>query len=237
MKKIVLSMLFVFAVCSTAFAGEKPRIGVLRFTNHTSASWWHGGTGTDLQDMLIGELAATKRFSVLERKELGSVIGELQLGESGIVDQRTRNKLGRIKGAKYLVAATVSSFEFNTEGSDAGIRVMGFSVGGKKQSAYVAVDLKVIEVETGEIIDSRTIEATSSSGGLRLAGVSGDFAGGLGKESKTPTGKAIRGCIVHIADYLECSMTRSPGDSCHQEFEAKDQKRREKTRRSIELDE
>jgi hypothetical protein len=44
MKKIVLSVvlvMFVFSL-STAFAQEKPRLGVLRFTNQTHAGWWRG---------------------------------------------------------------------------------------------------------------------------------------------------------------------------------------------------
>ena len=80
---------------------------------------------------------------------------------------------------------------------------MGFSLGGKKESAYIAVDVKLINVETGEIVDSRTIEANSSSGGIRIGGGIGMFGGSLGKYSKTPVGKAIRACIVHISDYFQ----------------------------------
>jgi hypothetical protein len=55
---IVMCLVLVGAV--QAFAAEKPRIGVLRFTNHTHASWWGHTSGTELQDMLIAELASTK---------------------------------------------------------------------------------------------------------------------------------------------------------------------------------
>ncbi len=237
MKRIILSLLFVVLLCGAAMAAEKPRIGVLRFTNTTAASWWHGGTGTELQDMLIAELASTKSFSILERRELDSVISELKLGESGLVDQRTKKKLGKLKGADYLIAGTVSSFEFNTAGSDAGVNIMGFSIGGKKESAYIAVDVKLINVETGEIVDARTIEANSSGGGIRLSGYMGGSSGSLGKMAKTPTGKAIRACIVHVADYLQCSLASAADDSCHKEFAEKEQKRRDKTRKAIDLDE
>ena len=169
MKKILMGLIVLATLCSTAYAEEKPRIGVIRFTNNTHASWWHGGTGSELQDMLIAELASTNAFSVLERKELDNVIGELKLGESGLVDPATKSALGKLKGAKYLIAGTVSSFEENTSGSDAGVSFMGFNVGGKKVSAYLAVDVKLIDVETGEIVESRTIEANSSGGGLKGA--------------------------------------------------------------------
>jgi curli biogenesis system outer membrane secretion channel CsgG len=238
MKRVaVLSLLFLALLCCSAVAADKPRIGVIRFTNTTAASWWHGTSGSELQDMLINELAATKAFSILERRELDKVIGELSLGESGLVDPGTRKKLGRLKGAEYLVAGTVSSFEHNTEGTGGGLSFMGFSVGGKKENAYIAVDVKLINVETGEITESRTIEATSSAGGMNVSGGVAGLSGNLGRESKTPVGKAIRACIVNIADYLECRLTAPAGDSCHRQYAEKEKRRREKTRQSIELDE
>lgn len=51
----------LFAVfAGTSFAQEKPRMGVLRFTNHTSAGWWTGSVGTELSDMLASELVSTR---------------------------------------------------------------------------------------------------------------------------------------------------------------------------------
>jgi len=237
MKKFLIGLFVLATLSSTAFAEEKPRIGVIRFTNNSHASWWHGGTGSELQDMLIAELASTNSFSIMERNELDKVIGELKLGESGLVDPATKSALSKLKGVKYLIAGTVSSFEHNTSGSDAGVSFMGFNVGGKKESAYLAVDVKLIDVETGEIVESKTIEANSSGGGIRVSGSVLGMSGGLGKQEKTPTGKAIRGCVVHVADYLECRLTKEADDSCRKEYAQKEQKRREKTRKSIDLDE
>jgi curli biogenesis system outer membrane secretion channel CsgG len=219
-----------------AFAAEKPRIGVLRFTNHTHAGWWGYTSGTELQDMLIAELASTKAFRVLERQELDKVLSEQKLSESGLVEESTRIRPGRIKAAKYLVAATVSSFQENTSGDEGGVNIMGFRVGGAKKTAYMAVDLKVINTETGEIADTRTVEATSSSGGLRLSGSLVVFGGNLGKEEKTPVGKAIRSCIIEISDYLECSLAKKD-DQCIKEFNEKEKKRKDRTRKAIKLDE
>lgn len=236
---LILSFLFILSAAA-AYAAEKPRIGVLRFTNSTRAYWWSGGTASELQDMLINELASTKAFQILERKELNSVLSEQQLSESGLVDSSTKIKIGKIKGAQYLVAATVSAFQEDTESSGGGIHFRGFSFGGDKKKAYLAVDLKIIDAETGEIADSRTVEATSTSGGMRLSGPSGivpGLSGGLSKQEKTPVGKAIRGCIIEITDYLECSLTSPKNDECRQKYAAKETRRRDKTKSSIQLDE
>ncbi len=231
---ILMCLSFVFV--SGAFAAEKPRLGVLRFTNETNAGWWRASIGRDLQDMLISELASTKSFQVLERKEIDAVLGEQDLGASGRVDKATRAKMGKLKGAKYLVAATVSAYEEDTSGTGGGIGIAGFSIGGKKEKAYIAVDLKVIDTTTGEIADARTVEASSSSSALNLGGHVGIFSGGLSQYSKTPTGKAIRACIIEIAEYLQCSLTRGKDDSCMDEYAAKESSRREKTKKSIDLE-
>jgi curli biogenesis system outer membrane secretion channel CsgG len=238
MKRIVIWLVVALSMVASSqtFAAEKPRLGVLRFTNTTSAAWWYGTAGTDLQDMLIAELAGMKVFNVLERKEIDAVLGEQDLGASGRVNKKTAAKVGNITGAKYLVAATVSAFEKHTGSDGAGISFGGFSIGGKQEQAYMAVDLKVIDAETGEIADARTVEATSKDRGLKFGLSLGGFGGSLGKEKKTPTGKAIRACVMEIADYLDCSLNKGKNDSCMQEFEAKESSRRERTKGSISLE-
>jgi curli biogenesis system outer membrane secretion channel CsgG len=238
MKKVMgmLTLALLVLSFSAAFAQEKPRLGVLRFTNQTHAGWWRGNMGYDLQDMLVNELASTKAFSVLERKEINAVLGEQDLGASGRIDPKTRAKIGKIKGAKYLVAATVSAFEESTQGTGGGIGIMGFRVGGKQEKAYMAVDLKIIDTDTGEIADSRTVEATSESSGFSLGGHIGILSGDLGKYEKTPTGKAIRACIIEISDYLVCSLAKGKNDSCMEAYNKKESSRREKTKDSIKLE-
>jgi curli biogenesis system outer membrane secretion channel CsgG len=239
MKKIALwaaLILVVGTVLSAAPAGgEKPRIGVLRFTNHTSAGWWSASVGDELSDMLVSELASTKAFQVLDRKDLDAVIKEQDLGDSGRVSAATKAKLGNIKGAKYIVAASVSSFEESTSGGGGGISVGGLSLGGHKANTYIACDLKVVDTETGEIVDSRTIEAEASGGGLggsvSVAGVS-LHGGGF---EKTPAGKAIRACVIYLSDYLECSLAKGPDDRCMKKWDKMEDDRKARTRGSISI--
>jgi curli biogenesis system outer membrane secretion channel CsgG len=238
MKKVIYLVICGFAILtlSEGFAAEKPRMGVLRFTNDTRAGWWSSTAGRDLQDMLASELLSTKAFQVLERKELDAVLGEQDLGASGRIDTATKAKIGKIKGAKYLVASTVSAFEEGTSGTGGGFGIAGISIGGKKGKAYMAVDLKVIDTDTGEIVDARSVEATSESGGLNLGLSHGIFSGNLGKYEKTPTGKAIRACIIEIAEYLQCSLVKGKESDCMNEYESKESKRKEKTKKAIKLD-
>jgi curli biogenesis system outer membrane secretion channel CsgG len=149
-------VLATFISTGAALAQEKPRLGVLRFTNQTSAGWWSASVGKELSDMLAAELVSTKAFQVLERKEIDAVLDEQDLGNSDRISPATKAKLGRIKGAKYLVAGTVSAFEEATKGGNACVSVGGISLGGSKEKTTIAIDLKVVDTETGEIVDART---------------------------------------------------------------------------------
>ncbi|MBF0320917.1 MAG: penicillin-binding protein activator LpoB [Nitrospirae bacterium] len=238
MKRFVLALLLLLSMAAgviSAYAQEKPRLGVLRFTNDTRASWWTAGAGRDLQDMLASELVSTKSFQVLERKEIDAVIGEQDLGASGRIDPSTKAKIGKIKGAQYLIAATVSAFEENTEGQGGGIGIAGINIGGSEAKAYMAVDLKVIDATTGEVVDARTVEATSKSSSSGVSGGYWLFSGSMSQHKKTPVGKAIRACIIEISEYLQCSLTKKDS-GCMSAYDAKDTSRKEKTKKSIDLE-
>ena len=214
---------------------EKPRMAVMRFTNNTAAYWWKSGVGAELSDMLTNELASSKKFSMIERKEIDKVISEVNFNQSGYVDQKTKVKMQKIKGAKYLVMATVTGFEEDTDNKGGGLSFMGITVGGKSAKASLSVDLKVVDTETSEVIDTRTIECSSENTSRML---SGNFMGiGFGgdKAQKTPVTKAIRGAVVNIAEYLECSMVDK--DSCMDKYKVMEAKRRAKDKDSISLDE
>jgi curli biogenesis system outer membrane secretion channel CsgG len=232
-----IAAVFVIGIfTSSGFALEKPRMGVLRFTNHTSAGWWSASVGSELSDMLASELASTHSFQVLDRKDIDAVLGEQDLGESGRVSEATKAKIGKIKGAKYLVAATVSSFEEDVKGTGGGIRFKGLSVGGKQNKAYIAVDLKVVDTETGEIVDTRTIEATAKGQALGAGLSLRNFSIGGEDYKKTPTGKAIRACIIYISEYLQCSMIEGQDASCMKKWNEMDRKRRERDKGSIDIE-
>lgn len=232
-RKFVLLLSLLVLLSTSAFAA-KPAIGVSSFTNETSAAWWYGGVGDDLADMLTNELAAMNKFKVVERSKLGPVLEEQDLAASGRVSKATGAKIGKLTGAEYLIMAQLSAFETDVKGTGGGLSFRGVSVGGKKEDAYMAVDLRVVNTTTGEIEFTRTVEARASSSGMSLGLYRGGFGGNLGKYEKTPTGKAIRACIIEISEYLACAMV-DKGD-CMSEYNAKDTSRREKTKKAIKLD-
>ena len=236
-RSILIFTLLLFIVSMfQGYAKEKPRLGVLRFTNKVGQVWWWSSkVATELQDMLASELVSTRAFQVLERNEINAVLSEQDLSASGRVSRSTLVKMRKIKGAKYLIAGTVSAYE-KTSGKALGVKIKGLGVGGKKEKVYLAVDVKVIDSETGEIYDARTIEATKKSKAIAAGFRKGSFAIAGGAYKKTPSGKAIRACIIYISEYLACSLGKGKNHKCMDKWDKMDQKRRDKTKKSIKLD-
>ncbi len=219
-----------------AFAKKKkPVMGVIEFKNSTTASWWRSGVGRDLANMLTNEMGSSGKFKMVERQKLQSVIKEQDLGTSGRVRKGTAAKAGKLTGAQYLVTGTVSAYEEDTSSQGGGISVMGVSIGGGSNKAYIAIDIRVVNTTTGDISYFRTVEANSSGGGLRIGLNIGGIGANFGGKKKTPAGKAIRACIIEITEYLECVMVDK--GSCIKEYKKKEEKRRKKTKSSISLDE
>jgi curli biogenesis system outer membrane secretion channel CsgG len=144
-------------------------------------------------------------------------------------------KMKKIKGAKYLVMGTVAAFEMSGK-KGGGIGYKGFKIGGKKTKTYIAVDVKVVDTETGEVVDARTIEASAKGSALGASAYVKGFSIGGAQEKKTPTGKAIRACIIYISEYLTCSLVQGLDAPCMGKWNQMDSRRREKTKKSISLD-
>ncbi len=231
------SVVSLLAYTSPVAAADKPVLGVAEFRNEVGqAAYWFYGSGSvgwDLSDMLSNELAATGSFRVVERAKLEAVLAEQDLSDYGRVAEGTGAEVGKLTGAQYLVLGAVSAYEDNVKGTRGGIGYKGIRVGGKKGKAYMAVDLRVVNTTTGELEFVRTVEARAGSKGFDVGVWRSGFHGDLGQYEKTPTGKAIRACLIEIVDYLDCAMVSQ--DGCMAEYDAKERSRREKTKGAIEI--
>lgn len=238
MKKLLalatMALLAGATLSAPVLADEKPSVAVIEFKNESGAGWWRGGVGWELAGMLTNELASMRSFRVLERSKLEAVLEEQNLGASGRVAGEAA-KIGQLVGAQYLIAGTVTAYEEDVSSSGGGISFGGVSLGGKSESAYLAVDLRVIDATTGEVAHVRTIEGRSKGGGMSIGLYRGGFGGTLASEEKTPAGKAIRAALVEASEYLECVMVTQTS-RCLREYDAKEDKRRESSRGALDLD-
>ncbi len=238
MKKTLVAAISVcaFLLGAGSALADKPVMGVAEFINEVSgAHWWSNpDVGWELSGMLTNELVATGAFSMVERSKLEHVLDEQNLAAAGRIAPGTGAKMGKLIGAQYLVMGTVTAFEENTKGTGGGIGYKGLRLGGKKGESYIAVDLRVVDTTKGTVEFVRSIEARVKSKGVSVGAYRGGWSGSLAHQQKTPTGKAIRAMVIEASDYLVCAMVKQ--DSCMAEFDAKEARRRESSKKGIKLD-
>ena len=101
-------------------------------------------------DVVTNELFDLGRFRVVERQALGRVLQEQDLGQSDRFDSRTVVEVGRLLGAELLLTGAVS--EFSLDRTTAGSVVFGFVGGTTVTTARIGVDLRFVDVATGEVL-------------------------------------------------------------------------------------
>ncbi len=235
MKRSILAI--VLLILSTSVLADRPVLGVAEFKNETQARWWAREVGWELSSMLANELAAIDAFTVVERTNLEAVMSEQDLGASGRVRPDTAAQIGQLTGAEYIVLGTVTAYSEEAGRTGGGVNVplsiggrsTNIGIGGSRAQAYVAVDIRVVNANTGEISHVRTIEGRTSDRGINLRAQRGWLGGSLAHEERTPAGEAIRAALIEITDYLECVMVIK-SQSCLATYQAREDTRRERTR-------
>ena len=122
-------------VCSIS---AQSRVAVLEFKNNGSASLAH--LSGAIPDMLTTNFAASSDVSVVERSQIQKLLGEMALGQSGIIDPATAAQVGKMAGANMVVIGSYVDL-------------------GKK----LRIDAKVVNVESGSIVPGATKSATATT--------------------------------------------------------------------------
>jgi curli biogenesis system outer membrane secretion channel CsgG len=225
------------AVSAGAAAQDaRPVVAVVDFTNDVAnASWFGGSAGHDLAGMLSNELSSTGDFDVVERDKINAVLAEQDLARSGRVRAGSGPAAGNVTGAHYLITGTVSGYSETASNTGGGINFRGFHIGGGKSQAYIAIDLRVIDAETSQVVYSRTIEGRSTDSNVDVGGETWrGFGGEFQHSQNTPVSKAIRATLVYASGYLDCVMVKR--DGCIATYNAQEQRRRKSDTDALHLD-
>jgi curli biogenesis system outer membrane secretion channel CsgG len=126
----------------------KRKVAIGRFTNETKygrnffAEVKDENIGKQASDILAGKLAATNKFLLLERSDIEKPFDEMKI-------KIARNELSDLFiSADYLIIGSISEFGRKTVGE------VGVFSRTKKQVASCKVNIRMIDVYTGEIIYS-----------------------------------------------------------------------------------
>ncbi len=188
--------------------GPRKNIAVMDFENKAGVgSEWNIGSG--MSEMLTTALIDSDRFVVVERQAISDVLAEQDFGASGRTREAGAAKIGQMLNAQVLVRGAVTEFSTRTSGADTGVSVAGIGLGLSSSSAHVAVNMRIYDVTTGEVIDSIRCEGKATAGGLS-ASYSGAFSVNGGGFAKTPLGKATQKVINEAVYKIALRMDSVP---------------------------
>ncbi len=156
-------------------ASNKPRIAVLQFKNKAENQWWYNHGGEAAQDVFVTELVKSGKFRVIEREQLDALMQEKGLSIAGDIDPKTAIRAGKLLGVNYFLAGALT--EYGAQGNNVntpGFRGLpGVSVNKKKFTA--AMNARLIDAETGEIVWADEGRAEESASKVYVGG----FGGGV----------------------------------------------------------
>ena len=101
-------------------------------------------------DVVTNELIDLGRYRVVERQRLDRILQEQDLGQTGRFDDRTVAEIGRLLNAELILTGAVS--EFSLDRASAGSAVFGLVGGTTITTARIGVDLRFVDVTTGEVL-------------------------------------------------------------------------------------
>jgi len=211
MKQILICVLIgVLCVSTAAFPQLKKRIAVFNFEDKSKHGWhwWTGGSpGDGMADMLTTELVKSGKYVVIERQEISSLMEEQNLGLSGRVTEQSAAEIGKLLGVELAVMGAVTEFGVSKGGG--GVRVKGIGLGSSKQTATVAIDVRMVNTTTGEILAADHVSKEKSSGGLRISTPKFGFNNRKDFDNSL-AGKATREAVEDIMTLIEAQMEALP---------------------------
>lgn len=193
------------------YAGPKQVVAVLPFDNRVKDipdSWNLGG---GLAEILITELLESDRFLLVERDSIADIVHEQELGMSGLVRSENAVPAGNLAGAQFMIKGAIT--EFNAEAGGGGLTVSfrEAEAGTKTRTAYVGIDIRIVDNLTGQIHASYHSTGTARSTGLSLAaafkgadnvkiGASTFYSTALGLATREAVEKAVGFILDESAD-------------------------------------
>ena len=139
--------------------------------------------------MLETAISQTNKFELMERSRMDDVLGEQALSAGGLT--QGSGQIGGLGGIDYLIYGSITKL-----GTTSNAVAIG-GIGGGGQKAEMSVDIRVVDVTTGSIRISKTVEDSAKSGsafameGLAVGGEEADPLGDVQRKTANKVASMI----------------------------------------------
>jgi curli biogenesis system outer membrane secretion channel CsgG len=149
-------------------AGEPVAVAIYEFRSSVGELAARGST-----DMFITALMHNGGFRVVERSQLEQgLMQEKQLNAQGLTTGTVAQK--QLRGAQYIFEGTISEANAAESERSGGIGLAGVTVTGDKSHDTIAIDVRIVDAATGDILDAVTLRRSVKSDAASVSGV-GNF--------------------------------------------------------------
>jgi curli biogenesis system outer membrane secretion channel CsgG len=172
----------------------------------TYADQWNipAGFRQAIYEKLVKKLLDTGRFTVLEREALDAL-----LQEQGIAAENTgQSQRGKLVPAQALVKGNITDFTVAARGGGAGVDLGPVRVGGSAREAKVGINVRIFDVDTGELTFSETATGTAGAGGVSLGLNIGSTYSNFEAFENSPLGKATTTAIDKSVELILAKMAK-----------------------------
>ncbi len=174
---------------AAAAAKRRPRLAILDFDYATVQSYSSALFGTNVDvgkgitNLLVTNLVKDGTYSIIERSALDKVLAEQNFSNSNRADPTSAAKIGKLLGVDAIVVGAITEFGNETQKKNfggGGGNWGGFGIGGighSKSNANVAIDARIVNIDTAEILGVAEGKGTSSRSSTSLLGGGGNWHG------------------------------------------------------------
>lgn len=139
-------------------------------------------------EMLITALMRSRQFKVLDRANFNDFMTEQNLVDNNRTGENEGPELGNLSGADYVISGAVTEYQIDKKTGGVGLRIAG--KGGQQEYAVAssAIDLRITDTSTGEVVWSKSLkkEIVGESVGLEAFSFMGnnivEFETGKGQQ-------------------------------------------------------
>jgi curli biogenesis system outer membrane secretion channel CsgG len=205
--RIILALL---ALCLLSWANDgalaqaKKRVAVFVFEDKTDHRyhWWNGQpVGDGMSDMLTTTLVKSGKYRVMERAQMEKLLQEQGLGMSGVTTPQTAAQAGKMLGVELAIMGAVTEFGYKKVSTGGALKKIGIGASFGKQSAVVGVDVRFVDVSSGEILTAESVRKENSKGSVDIDTRDISFDN-QAQFDESLVGKATREAIDEVAKLL-----------------------------------
>ena len=171
-----------------------------------------GAVSADGMTALLTEaLVNDGRFIVVERPSLAAVQAEQTLGSTKATTDETAARTGKLIGSSALVKGAVTQFSNSASGGGLTLGGVAGSASLQRQTAIVAISLRVIDTTTGQVVGAYKAEgrAPSTTAQAQVTLPSGANFGSTAFKN-TPIGKAAEAAVGKAVGQIAAAMEAVP---------------------------